>query len=293
MTDPVSSETTRGEMFSLVVPGEPEPRSLVGQVFGPEHASQTIVALPGILETRRSFEGLVTHLSGKIRIITFDWPGRGDSGAVAHANDYRMSTYLRDLGLVYAFAQGRVLAGAPSRPGLGLFRERPPSSPGIHLLGTSMGGLLALFLAELRPSGLRSVVLNDVGCLLPWTGIVGLMSGIHGATKGAGLFPNVRELAAELHVDHRLIRAVQQPGHLDLPHETTLSGVDFSDTFSKVELPLLILKGEKSEIVNQAVAQRLTSCNPRTKIVEIAGAEHPVPYSAETCRIIESFISPL
>jgi hypothetical protein len=119
------------------------------------------------------------------------------------------------------------------------------------------------------------------------------MGGIHGATKGAGLFPNVRELAAELNVDHRLIRAVQQPGHLDLPHATTLSGVDFSDTFSKVELPLLILKGEKSEIVNQAVAQRLMGCNPRTKIVEIAGAEHPVPYGAETCRIIESFISPL
>jgi pimeloyl-ACP methyl ester carboxylesterase len=212
---------------------------------------------------------------------------------MAHANDYRMSTYLRDLGLIYAFAQGRVLAGSSTRQGLGLFRERSASPPGIHLLGTSMGGLLALFLAELRPSGLRSVVLNDVGCLLPWTGIVGLMSGIHGATKGAGLFPNVRELAAELRVDHRLIRAVQQPGHLDLPHVTTLSGVDFSATFSKVELPLLIVKGEKSEIVNQAVAQRLTSCNPRTKIVEIVGAEHPVPYSAETCRIIESFISPL
>jgi len=198
VTDPTSSEAARGETFSLVVPGEPEPRSLVGEVFGPEHASQTILALPGILETRKSFEGLVTHLAARLRIITFDWPGRGDSGPVLHANDYRMSTYLRDLGLVYAFAQGRVLAGPATRQGLGLFRERPASSPGIHLLGTSMGGLLALFLAELRPSGLRSVVLNDVGCLLPWTGIVGLMGGIHGATKGAGLFPNVRELAAEL-----------------------------------------------------------------------------------------------
>jgi pimeloyl-ACP methyl ester carboxylesterase len=117
------------------------------------------------------------------------------------------------------------------------------------------------------------------------------MSGIHGATKGAGLFPNVREVAAQLNIDHRLIRAVQQPGHLDLPHETTLSGVDFSKTFAEVDLPLLILKGEKSEIVNQSVARRLTDCNPQTEIVEVAGAEHPVPYSAATCQIIEAFIT--
>lgn len=289
-----------GETISIAVAGESTPRVLVGDVYGPDSATQTIVALPGLLETRSSFDGLVDQLATRMRIIRFDWPGRGDSSPLLNANDYRMSTYLRDLGLIYAFAQGRqghgaavpVAAGRSS--GLGLFREKPAAAtapaPGIHLLGTSMGGLLALFLALLKPTGLRSIILNDVGCLLPWTGIVGLMSGIHGATKGTGLFPNVRELAAQLNVDHRLIRAVQQPGHLDLPHETTLSGVDFSRTFSEVDLPLLILKGEKSEIVNQSVAKRLTDCNPQTQIVEVADAEHPVPYSAETCQMIESFI---
>jgi pimeloyl-ACP methyl ester carboxylesterase len=260
----------RGETISIAVAGESTPRVLVGDVYGPDSATQTIVALPGLLETRSSFDGLVDHLATRMRIIRFDWPGRGDSSPLLNANDYRMSTYLRDLGLIYAFAQGR--------------------QGHIHLLGTSMGGLLALFLALLKPTGLRSIILNDVGCLLPWTGIVGLMSGIHGATKGTGLFPNVRELAAQLNVDHRLIRAVQQPGHLDLPHETTLSGVDFSRTFSEVDLPLLILKGEKSEIVNQSVAKRLTDCNPQTQIVEVADAEHPVPYSATTCQMIASFI---
>lgn len=295
-----------GETISIAVSGESTPRVLVGDVYGPDDASQTIVALPGLLETRSSFDGLVHQLAGRMRIIRFDWPGRGDSSPLLNANDYRMSTYLRDLGLIYAFAQGRqghgaavpVAATRSSGLGLGLFRDKPAATataaapaPAIHLLGTSMGGLLALFMALLKPTGLRSIILNDVGCLLPWTGIVGLMSGIHGGTKGAGLFPNVRELAAQLNVDHRLIRAVQQPGHLDLPHETTLSGVDFSKTFSEAHLPLLILKGEKSEIVNQSVAKRLTDCNPKTKIVEVADAEHPVPYSATTCQIIESFIS--
>jgi pimeloyl-ACP methyl ester carboxylesterase len=287
-----------GETISIAVSGESTPRVLIGDVYGPDNAAQTIVALPGLLETRSSFDGLVEHLAARMRIIRFDWPGRGDSSPLLNANDYRMSTYLRDLGLIYAFAQGRqghaaAVTAAGSRPGgLGLFRDKPATvvAPGIHILGTSMGGLLALFLALLKPTGLRSVILNDVGCLLPWTGIVGLMSGIHGATKGAGLFPNVRELATQLNVDHRLIRAVQQPGHLDLPHETTLSGVDFSRTFSEVDLPLLILKGEKSEIVNQSVAKRLTDCNPQTQIVEIADAEHPVPYSAPTCQMIATFI---
>lgn len=284
--------------ISLVVAGDQNRRVLEGEVVGPENATHTILALPGLLETRDSFDELVRHMAPRVRIVRFDWPGRGESSALVNASDYRMSTYLRDLGLIYAFTQGLIATErtAAQRPGLALFRDRaiPAAAeplPVIHLLGTSMGGLLALFMATLQPLGLRSLVLNDVGCLLPWTGIVGLMSGIHGATKGTGLFPNVRELAAELNVDHRLIRAVQQPGHLDLPHDTTLSGVDFSKTFAEVTLPLLILKGEKSEIVNQAVARRLTDCNPQTQIVEVAEAEHPVPYSEETCRVIERFIT--
>jgi len=128
-----------------------------------------------------------------------------------------------------------------------------------------------------------------VGCLLPWSGILGLMTGLQGVTKGSALLGQTQDLARELDVDPRLLRAVQAPGHLDLPHETTLQGVDFGDVFREVGLPILVLKGEESEIVNDVAAEHLTGCHPNTTIVSVPGAGHPVPYSQRVCRSLLKF----
>jgi len=284
---PAGLHPIRRESFRLLVTGQTKGRWLYGEDIGPEAAHHIFVCLPGILETRTSFDELIAHLGRDYRLFVLDWPGRGKSDPLQDSSDYCMSQYLQDFGIVYAHIQGRLEASQSRGLSFGLFRSPKPKR--VHLVGTSMGGLLAMFFARYPSTPITSVVLNDVGCLLPWSGILGLMTGLQGVTKGSALLGQTQDLARELDVDPRLLRAVQAPGHLDLPHETTLQGVDFGDVFREVGLPILVLKGEESEIVNDVAAEHLTGCHPNTTIVSVPGAGHPVPYSQRVCRSLLKF----
>lgn len=272
----------RRKRFELMVFEPSRHRLLVGEDIGPEQSSDLFLCLPGLLETRQDFDDFVRHVSPQARVITLDWCGRGDSQKLENAHDYRMSLYLSDLSLFYSHALGAISTSprdAPSR---------------IHLVGTSMGGLLAIFLATHRPRNLGTVILNDVGPLLPWSGVFSLMTGMSSA-KSADLTSladfNTPNLAEKLRVDPQLLRAVRQPGHLDLPHETRLSGVDFSDAFAAVTAPLLLLRGSGSEIINDSVVKRIFEIHPLTRIHECHDSGHPVAYSAEVCAAITRFVS--
>lgn len=287
--------TTRRKRFELMV-FEPERRRLlVGDDIGPEHARDLFLCLPGLLETRQSFEEFAQHVAPSARVMAVDWCGRGDSTRLNGAHDYRMSVYLSDLSLFYSHAIGALGAmGATDR------------APRIHLVGTSMGGLLAVFLASHKPRHLGAVILNDVGPLLPWSGVFSLMTGItsaKGADVGASLARSLTagmpsagdiggaELAGRLNVDPALLRAVRQPNHLDLPHETRLSGVDFSNAFAAVTAPILLLRGQHSEIVNDAVVKRLFEIHPLTRIHECHDSAHPVAYGPDVCSAVLDFVN--
>lgn len=277
------------ERFKLLVPDERKPRRIAVRLYRAHEKSQghsLIIALPGLLETQESFVGLTQRLEKHFSILTFDWVGRGQSDWLEDSSRYRMSLYLKDLGLIYSFAHGLVLGA--SHIGHGPLQDESQTAPGIVMVGTSMGGLVALAYAAMRPEGLSRIILNDVGSLLPWTGILGLMTGLHGATKTSGLFSNPQDLAKELQVDPHLIRAVQKPGHLDLPYEATLSGVDFSAVFRAVQEPILVLKAGQSEMVDDNALGQLD--NKAIKLVPFEAATHPVPYDDTSCSVIKNFL---
>lgn len=278
----------RRKRFELMVFEASRHRLLVGEDCGDESSPDLFLCLPGLLETRDSFEEFVGHMAPKARVITIDWCGRGDSEKLQNAHEYRMSVYLNDLSLFYSHAMGALPSeGTMIASGLGRIWPARPSR--IHLVGTSMGGLLAVFLASHRPRHLGSLVLNDVGPLLPWSGVFSLMTGI-GSAKSISMADSTQpNLAERLRVDPHLLRAVRQPGHLDLPHETRLSGVDFSAAFAAVEAKIFLLRGMHSEIMTPAVVKRLVDLHPQTSILECADCGHPVRYSKNACDAISRF----
>jgi len=283
----------RRKRFELMVFEPQRHRLLVGEEIGDPDAAHLFLCLPGLLETRASFEEFVSHMGPRARIMTLDWCGRGDSDRLTSAHDYRMSAYLSDLSLFYAHATGTLLDQPRIRvSGRGTAAQEPITS--VHLVGTSMGGLLGVFLASHAPKFLGGLVLNDVGPLLPWSGVFSLMTGISSA-KSMGLMSSSQQpsLAEQLNVDPHLLQAVRQPGHLDLPHETRLSGVDFSDIFEKISAPILLLHGEQSEITNPSVIKKLCALHPATKVHHCKDSGHPVQYTAEVCDEIYRFVDGL
>ena len=100
-----------------------------------------VLCLHGLMRTGRDFQELAAHLAARHRVIVPDVRGRGLSARDPNFDNYRIPVYLQDL--------------QPLLAGLGVVR--------VSIVGTSMGGLMAMLLAYQQPQLIAGIVLNDVG----------------------------------------------------------------------------------------------------------------------------------
>ena len=117
-----------------------------------------VLCLHGLTRNARDFEGLAAHLSspggGGWRVICPDMRGRGRSAYASDAMTYTPAHYVGD-----------VLA-LLDQAGIGAAKiERAV------VIGTSMGGIMAMVLAMLAPERLAGVVLNDIGPVIEAEGL--------------------------------------------------------------------------------------------------------------------------
>ncbi len=108
--------------------------------WGQESAHLPLLCLPGLVRTGLDFEDLAARHPGR-RVVSLDYAGRGGSGRAKDVARYAPEVCLRDVMDVCA--------------ALHLHRA--------VVVGTSMGGLLAMGLAAARPTLVAGVVLNDIG----------------------------------------------------------------------------------------------------------------------------------
>jgi pimeloyl-ACP methyl ester carboxylesterase len=104
-------------------------------------AAPALLCLPGLTRNCRDFESLAEHLAPAFRVICPDLRGRGLSAWDPVWQNYHPGTYLADLGALIAQ--------------LGLKR--------LAIVGTSLGGLLAMMLPSVLPGAIAGIVLNDIG----------------------------------------------------------------------------------------------------------------------------------
>ena len=100
-----------------------------------------LLCLPGLTRNARDFAQLAKRLAGTWRVICPDLRGRGDSAYAKDPASYNPLQYAEDLEQLLAQEQsGRFVA-----------------------IGTSLGGLLTMFLAASEPDRIAGALLNDVG----------------------------------------------------------------------------------------------------------------------------------
>jgi pimeloyl-ACP methyl ester carboxylesterase len=100
-----------------------------------------VLCLPGLTRNCKDFSRLAAHIAPRRGVITPDVRGRGRSQYDPNWLNYHPLTYVDDVWSVL----------------------QQLSVPRVIVIGTSLGGLMAMLMAMARPQALAGVVLNDVG----------------------------------------------------------------------------------------------------------------------------------
>lgn len=108
----------------------------------------------GLTRNSGDFEPLAAHLAGRYRLVVPDQRGRGLSEYDGDPANYRPDIYAADM---FALLDG-----------LGIEQA--------GLIGTSMGGLIAMIMAALQPVRIGAMVLNDVGPQIEAAGLARIQS---------------------------------------------------------------------------------------------------------------------
>ncbi len=134
------------------ISGQPEPRlhswvsrdglRLYSRVYdAPGSGAGTVLCLHGLTRNSKDFEDLAPHLSRRYRVICPDLRGRGLSAYDPTWQNYHPGIYLADLADLLASLGAKRLA----------------------VIGSSLGGRLAMLLPGFLPGSIAGIVLNDIG----------------------------------------------------------------------------------------------------------------------------------
>jgi len=104
-----------------------------------------LICLGGIANAARRFDYFARALSGHYHVLCLDWAGRGRSGWLAEQSDYSFeSNVAQVLALIRHKRLGRVT-----------------------LVGSSLGGCVAMRVASEAPDLVERLILNDIGPFIP------------------------------------------------------------------------------------------------------------------------------
>jgi pimeloyl-ACP methyl ester carboxylesterase len=122
-----------------------------------------VLCLHGLTRNSRDFAALAEHIAPARRVLVPDQRGRGRSQYDTHWLNYHPGTYIDDM---WTLLEGQSLTR-------------------LIVIGTSLGGLMAMLMAATRPQMLVGVVLNDIGPQIDPAGVARIQS-------YAGRLPPVR-----------------------------------------------------------------------------------------------------
>lgn len=234
-----------------------------------------LLCLPGLTRTARDFEAFGAALAGRWRVIAVDLRGRGDSAWAKDSLTYLPLTYRHDLRLLLGTAKVDRFV----------------------VIGSSVGGQLALELTLAHRAQMAGVVLNDIGPEIAPEGLARLRANvgrqgnwptwIHAARdlwlRNGGVYPDW-ELADWLVFAKRLCRLTSagrivfdyDPRIADpfkLPHGDI--GVDLWAALATLKgLPVLSLRGARSDVLTAGSQNVMARRLPEMTMVEVSGVGH-------------------
>jgi pimeloyl-ACP methyl ester carboxylesterase len=229
-------------------------------------AAKTFVCLPGLLETRANFSPLLALAESHrdCRWISIDHCGRGNSDPLPASDHYSMSLYMQD---IEDFLQEYVLINQPHGVGE------------VFLVGTSMGGILAMHGAKKLQKWVTGIVLNDIGLTLYWWSLYGLYKGLEHLGTSA---PDI-SLPALADIHPEVIKAVQSPSHFDLKYDFDWLGMHFHSLLENFSGRVLLLHNAHSGLCPTDIAQQFKRHVPQLEFLSLDDDRHPAVWTPAAC----------
>ena len=241
--------------------------------WGAPDNERVCVCVHGLTRNGRDFDALAAALHDSYRLACPDLPGRGRSHWLPVPTEYRPPVYLNDMAALIARLD----------------------VDEVDWVGTSLGGLLGMTLAAQPNSPIRKLVLNDVGAFLA----KGALQRIAGYVGTDPLFADLEALEAYLRDIHKPfgpltdaqwrhlaqhsarpdpagagLRLHYDPGLAAAFKEGFDQDVELWALWDMISCPVLILRGEESDILAKDTAEEMLTRGPQAELIEFAGVGH-------------------
>jgi len=250
-----------------------------------------VLCLHGLTRNSADFSAIAEHLAPRRRVVAPDMRGRGRSARDPVAAHYNPGVYVEDVWELLAHA--------------GLDR--------LVVIGTSMGGMMAMMMAASRPAVLAGVVLNDIGPQIEEQGIRRI-SGFVGRTASApdwaraaaairvmnqAFYPDFTE-ADWLAMARRTFR--EQDGVIRPDYDPAIGDVVRAgaavpaDMWSLYEalgpIPTLVVRGRLSDVLSAQTVAEMTARKPGLEVLEVANRGHTPVLDEPAClAAIDDFLT--
>lgn len=258
--------------------------------WGDPRNPDVVVCVHGVARCARDFDALARSLCGQYRVVCPDVVGRGESDWLADPLHYVLPQYLADMVTLVAR--------------LDVARVR--------WVGTSMGGLIGMFLAGQKAAPVAKLVLNDAGPVVTRASLERIAAYV-GVAPTFGSIEEaetmLRAIAApfgehsdaewrfltevtvrpssdggyRLHYDPRL----GEPLRAHLPDKD----LEFWASYDAIRCPVLVIRGAKSDLLTRATCEQMAARGPKAKVVEIPNVGHaPTLMHADQIDLVRNFL---
>lgn len=282
-------------LLSFDVPNIAQPQlthRLACWQWGNPTAAETVLCVHGLTRNGRDFDEVATALSTRYRVLAPDMPGRGKSEWLIDPTGYNNPAYVA--GILFILTQLRITQ--------------------LHWIGTSMGGVLGMMAANTAPGLIRTLVLNDVGMLVPAAAVARILSYATAKTS----FATRAEAEAALRLRCSTF-GIPDEAHWQMlfeysiePHDGGFRLTCDPTIFSAggppegqpvtdmnlwglwpavTAIPTLLIRGMESDLLPHEVAIQMQAAHPHFTLREIAGAGHaPALMAPEQVEMIRSWL---
>ena len=242
---------------------------------GPGSDATVVVCLHGLSRNSRDFEDFAPLLQPFHRVIVPDQRGRGRSDSDPQVERYTPQTYIMDtLQLLDALAVDT-----------------------FSIVGTSMGGLMAMGISALAPSRLNRVVLNDIGPVIAAQGLERIKGSVgskmqfpdwstaaeHLAQVNSTAFPHYRSedwlrFAARACSQNSSEVTLDYDPNITAALSSATSGLRPEDLWALfdtlISTPALLIRGALSDLLDSSCAQDMQRRHGAMEFLEVPGVGH-------------------